>query len=157
MAFPTAQVSAPGLTQDQVEVEMTWLKHFNQDGDSLDWSRWEKWWASDAFLQFGNAPRIEGKEAINKYLEPQINILELMHHEIIRLSFDKSLGLIYQTVIITYKVKGDPQGRTVHVPGLGVLHKRAGDNLLTGLEVYIDKAPIEAIAKEVIEGNRAKA
>ncbi|CAE6383660.1 unnamed protein product [Rhizoctonia solani] len=156
MALTTVQVSASGLTENQLEAEQTWLKHFNQDGDSLNWSRWEKWWAKDAFLQFGNAPRIDGKEAIIKYLEPQINILELMHHEITRLCFDKSLGLIYQTVTITYKVKGDPQGRTIQVPGLGVLHKRVGEDLLMGFEVYIDKSPIEAVIKDVVEGNQPK-
>ncbi|CAE7140886.1 unnamed protein product [Rhizoctonia solani] len=156
MTFPTAQISAPGLTQDQLETEQSWLKHFNQDGDSLDWSKWEKWWAGDAFLQFGNAPRIDGKEAIVKHLEPQLNALELMHHEIIRLSFDKHLGLIYQTVVITYKVKGDPQERTIQVPGLGVLHKRIGEKLLTGFEIYVDKAPIEVVVKEVIQGSQTR-
>ncbi|KAG8713861.1 hypothetical protein FRC11_010708 [Ceratobasidium sp. 423] len=150
MTSPTTQISAPGLTQDQIQSELAWIDQFNQAGDSLDWSKWEKWWAPDAFMQFANEPRIEGREAISKYLEPQLAVLELMHHGITRLSFDEPLGLIYQSVVITYKIKGDPEGRTIQVPGLAALHKRAGEDVLRGIEVYVDKAPIEAVVKQVL-------
>ncbi|KAH7333602.1 hypothetical protein B0J17DRAFT_676038 [Rhizoctonia solani] len=154
MTLPATQISAPGLTHDELETEKTWLKHLNQDADSLDWGRWGKWWADDAFLKFGNAPRVEGKDEIAKYFGPQLSVLELMHHEIIRLSFDKYLGLIYQTVVITYKIKGDPQGRIIQVPGLGVLHKPVGENILRGLETYVDTTPVQAVVKEVLEGTQ---
>ncbi|CAE6468859.1 unnamed protein product [Rhizoctonia solani] len=155
MALPTTQVSAPGFTQDELETEKTWVKNFNQDADSRDWSKWSKGWADDAFLKFGNAPRVDGKDEIAKYFEPQFSIIGFMHHEIIRLSFDKDLGLIYQTVIITYKIKGDSQGRTIQVPGLAVLHKPVGENILRGLETYVDTAPVQTVVKEVLEGNQA--
>ncbi|CAE6431979.1 unnamed protein product [Rhizoctonia solani] len=150
MTSPTTQISAPGLTEDQLQAERAWVDEFNQAGDSLDWSKWETWWAPDAFLQFANEPRIEGRDAISKFFEPQFAVLELMHHEITRLSFDVPLGLIYQTVVVTYKVKGDPQGRTIQVPGLAALHKRPGENVLRGVEAYVDKAPIEGVVKEVL-------
>ncbi|KAJ1300721.1 hypothetical protein OPQ81_002365 [Rhizoctonia solani] len=118
MAFPTAQVSAPGLTQGQLQDEQTWIKNFMQNGDSLDWSKWEKWWATDAFLQFGNTPRIQGREAISHYLKPQLEVLEFMHHEIIRLSFDLALGLIYSTTDITYKVKANRRESSKGVRGI---------------------------------------
>ncbi|CCO29561.1 hypothetical protein BN14_03577 [Rhizoctonia solani AG-1 IB] len=150
------QVSAPGLTQDQIQAERIWLDRFMQDTDSLDWSRWGKWWADDAFIQFGNTPKIEGKESIQKYMEPQLGILELMYHEATRISFDVPLGLIYQTTIITYKVKGDLQGRSIQVPGLAVIHKQVGENVLKGFEVYIDREPVAAVVKEVLEGRGAE-
>ncbi|CAE6398429.1 unnamed protein product [Rhizoctonia solani] len=150
MVSPNIQVSAPGLAQDQIQAEQAWLKEFLQDADSLNWSIWGKWWADDAFLQFGNTPRMEGKESIQKYMEPQFSVLEFVHHEVSRISFDVPLGLIYQTVVVTYKVKGDPQGRSIQVPGFSVLHKQVGENLLKGLEVYSDGGPVEAVVKEVL-------
>ncbi|KAF8687554.1 hypothetical protein RHS03_09968, partial [Rhizoctonia solani] len=154
MTSSITQLSAPGLTSEEIQAERAWIDQFAQDSDALDWSRWDKWWADDAFFQFGNTPRIEGKKAIQKYMEPQYSVLEFMHHGVIRISFDVPLGLIYQTTIISYKVKGDLEGRTIQIPGLAILHKRVGENVLKGFEVYIDKGPIEAVAKEVLGGGR---
>lgn len=100
MAPSTIQISAPGLTEEQLRNEQAWLDEFNQAADSLDWSRWERFWGDgkpylkgffelpraetgrtrDAFLQFGNTPKIIGKSAITSYFEGQLGALDLMHH-----------------------------------------------------------------------------
>jgi hypothetical protein len=99
MASPITQLSAPGLSEEQLQAEKAWLQKFNQASDSLDWTRWEKWWDSgrynsrilysaqvayyviriDAFLQFGNQ-RVEGKKAIANFFQEQLGFLDLMHH-----------------------------------------------------------------------------
>ena len=72
---------------------------------------------------------------------------------ILRHSFDFSLGLIYQTALVTYQIKGDPKGRKVEVPGIAVLHKRVGSSQITGFETYIDKEPLAAIIGELLAGS----
>jgi hypothetical protein len=67
-----------------------------------------------------------------------------------RCSFDSVCGIIYQTALVAYQVKGDEQGRTVTIPALAAIHKRAGDEKITGLEVYGDATPMKEIVKEVM-------
>ncbi|KAF8604426.1 hypothetical protein BDV93DRAFT_522541 [Ceratobasidium sp. AG-I] len=146
----TTQISAPGLTEEQLQAELAWLKEFNQASDSLDWNRWQEFWADDSFLLFGNTPKIEGKSAITQYFKEQLGYLDLMQHVILRHSFDLPLGLIYQTALVTYQIKGDPKGRQVEVPGIAVLHKQVGSDRITGFETYIDKEPLATIISEIL-------
>ncbi|CAE6490208.1 unnamed protein product [Rhizoctonia solani] len=149
------QISAPGLTEDQIKAEIAWLNEFMQAGDSLDWSRWEKGWEEDAFLQYGNSPRLQGKAAIANYFKEQLGMLEYMHHDLFRFTFDLPLGLVYQASNVKFKIKGDPKGRTIQLPALGVLHKRVGEKVLSGCEVYVDKGPLAAVAQEILQGKGA--
>ncbi|KAB5590023.1 hypothetical protein CTheo_6548 [Ceratobasidium theobromae] len=149
MVSSITQISAPGLSEEQLQWERAWLQEFNTTSDSLDWLKWEKYWDNNAFLQFGNH-RVEGKEDIAKYFHEQLGVLEFMQHSITRHSFDTPLGLIYQSADVIYKVKGDPQRRAIHTSGIGVIHKRVGSQVLTGLEIFIDKEAIAAIVQEVL-------
>ena len=151
MASPSAtQISAPGLSAEQLLSEQAWLNEFNQAADSLNWLKWEKFWSDDAFLQFGNEPKFIGKSSIADYFSGQLGVLELMHHEIRRHSIDVPSGLIYQTARVTYRIKGDTKARIIEVPGIAVIHKKMGSNVVTGFETYIDKEPISAVVKEVL-------
>lgn len=38
------QVSAPGLSDGEMLKELRWLEEFIGAADSLDWSKWEKYW-----------------------------------------------------------------------------------------------------------------
>ncbi|CAE7111089.1 unnamed protein product [Rhizoctonia solani] len=150
MTLPTAQISAPGLTEEQIQVERAWLAGFVQAVDTLDWSKWEGWWAQDGFIQFGNSPRVQGKEAIAVFHKQAFGAFEYLHHEITRCTFDVALGLIYQTTTLTVRIKGDPEKRTIRVPGLGVIHKKVGEIQTTGNEVYIDTSPVMSVVQEVL-------
>ncbi|ELU42424.1 hypothetical protein AG1IA_03555 [Rhizoctonia solani AG-1 IA] len=44
MSSSNALISAPGLTEDQIQTERAWLEGYGKDVDSLDWSKWEKYW-----------------------------------------------------------------------------------------------------------------
>ncbi|KAG9102575.1 hypothetical protein FRC06_001769, partial [Ceratobasidium sp. 370] len=67
---------------------------------------------------------------------------------ITRLSFINPPGLIYQNATVTYKVNGDLLDRSIDIPGLAIIHKRPGDELLTKFETYIDTASLVPVIKE---------
>ncbi|CAE6468454.1 unnamed protein product [Rhizoctonia solani] len=154
MASPTAQTPVTSITQDQLQAEKAWIEGYYKDLDGLDWSKWEKYWDKDAFLQVGNLSRVHGRGAIeNFYKDGLINIFESVHHESNReLTLDEFLGLIYSSRVVSYKIKGDPKGRTIRVPEMAVIHKRPGENVATGAEIYFDNTPIAAAVQEVMEG-----
>ncbi|KAB5590021.1 hypothetical protein CTheo_6546 [Ceratobasidium theobromae] len=150
MSRPVPQVSAPGLSDGEMLKELRWLEEFIGAADSLDWSKWEKYWDDNAFLQFCNCSKIEGKEAIAHHWQEKLGVLEQMEHtEIVRRSFDRSLGIIYQTEKLRYKIKGDPHARVIDVSGLAVIHKKIGSDVITGFETYIDQEPIVTIVREL--------
>ncbi|CAE6450146.1 unnamed protein product [Rhizoctonia solani] len=155
MTLPAAQVSAPGLTEDQIQAELTWLEGFAHGSESLDWTKWEGFWAKDAFLQFGNLPRIQGKEAIASSHGLMFGAFEYLSHDWTRFSFDVPLGLIYQTCTVTYRVKGDPEKRDLRFPGLSVVHKKIGETQATGLEIYVDSSPVMSVVQEVLSRKAA--
>lgn len=76
--------------------------------------------------------------------------LDFSLNSILRHSFDPPSGLIYQTALVTYQIKGDPKERKVEVPGIAVLHKRVGGHQVTGFETYMDKEPLVSIIQEVL-------
>ncbi|ELU42423.1 hypothetical protein AG1IA_03554 [Rhizoctonia solani AG-1 IA] len=67
-----------------------------------------------------------------------------------RYSFDLPLGLIYMSATVSFRVKGDPKGRTIQVSVIGVIHKRPGELVATGGEIYFDNSPIVAVIQEVL-------
>ncbi|CAE6468459.1 unnamed protein product [Rhizoctonia solani] len=152
MLSPTVQISASGLTHDQLQAEQAWLEGYAKDVDSLDWSKWGERWDKDAFLQVGNLPKFQGKDAIgNFYKEAFINISDYVHHQYIRYSFDLPLGLIYTTGTVSFKIRDDKKGRTIQVQAIGVIHKRMGESVATGAELYFDNSPITTVLQEVME------
>ncbi|KAG8706382.1 hypothetical protein FRC08_001107 [Ceratobasidium sp. 394] len=153
MSQSSPEVYAPSLADPQIQAEKEWLDRFNQASDSLDWSRWEKFWDDNAVLQFNNV-RIEGKAEIGKHFEGQFKLLKLMKHTIARLSFVDPPGLIYQNATVTYKVNGDLLDRSIDIPGLAVIHKLPGGKFLTKFETYIDTSSLVPVIKEVAEGNQ---
>ncbi|CUA69005.1 hypothetical protein RSOLAG22IIIB_08257 [Rhizoctonia solani] len=153
MDLPTSQISAPGLTEQQVLDERAWLDGYAKALDSLDWAKWEGRWTEDAFLQFGNLPRIQGKEAIATFHEQMFGAFEYLHHNFTRYSFDVPLELIYQTTIVTFRVKSDPEKRDIQVPGMSVIHKKTGENQATGCEIYVDSSPVMAVVQEIFNRN----
>ncbi|KEP49462.1 SnoaL-like domain protein, partial [Rhizoctonia solani 123E] len=138
--------SAPGLTDDQIRAEETWLDEWIQAADSMDWSKWEKFWDSDAFLQFCDTPKLEGKDAIARHWQEKFGFLDQFKHaRIVRRSFDVTSDLIYQTELLNYKIRGDPRAREIEVHALAVIHKKFGSSVVTGFEAYLDQQPITDI------------
>ncbi|CAE6468456.1 unnamed protein product [Rhizoctonia solani] len=151
MSPSAVQISYDGLTEDQVQAEQAWLEGYAKDTDSLNWFRWGGRWDKDAFFQYGNLPRCYGKEAIGQFYEQFTQTLESMHHIHTRSSFNLPLGLIYTTWAVSYKIKDDPKGRTIQVPALSVFHKRLGEDVAAGCEIYVDIGPVAAVIQEVLE------
>ncbi|KAG8713862.1 hypothetical protein FRC11_010709 [Ceratobasidium sp. 423] len=159
--------SAPGLTDDQIRTEENWLDEWVQAADSMDWSRWEKFWDCgrcnwditvkedslaelDAFLQFCDTPKLEGKDAIARHWQEKFSVLEQFEHtRILRRSFDVTSDLIYQTELLNYRIKGDPQARGIEIHALAVIHKKVGSNVVTGFEAYLDQQPIAEVVREL--------
>ncbi|KAG9101141.1 hypothetical protein FRC06_003319 [Ceratobasidium sp. 370] len=139
----------PRLAQEE-----DWLLRFTEAMDSLDLDRWSAFWTDDVFCQFGNAPRQEGKAAMIKFFEPQMKLVDSLTHTPLRCSYDTVRGIIYQTTLLTYEVKGDQQGRKITVPGLAAIHKRPGEDKISGLEVYADTTPMKEIVKEVMSSKK---
>ncbi|CAE6385969.1 unnamed protein product [Rhizoctonia solani] len=156
MILPTAQISAPGLAEEQILVERAWLEGFSQAAESLDWTKWEEWWTndvshSDGFLQFGNLPRVQGKDAIASFHAQMFAPFESLQHNFTRYSFDLPLGLIYQTSTVIFRVKDDPEERDIQVPGMAVIHKKIGEKHATGCEMYLDSSPVMSVVQEVLK------
>ncbi|CAE6395433.1 hypothetical protein ACGC1H_002068 [Rhizoctonia solani] len=155
MTLPTAQISAPGLTEEQVQVERAWLEGYAQAAESLDWTKWEVWWTNDGFLQFGNLPRVQGKDAIASFHAQMFAPFESLRHNFTRYSFDLPLGLIYQTSTVIFRVKDDPEKRDIEIPGLAVIHKKIGEKHATGCEMYLDSSPVMSVVQEVLKQKAA--
>ncbi|KAG8706380.1 hypothetical protein FRC08_001105 [Ceratobasidium sp. 394] len=134
--------------------EEEWLLRFTEAMDSLDLNRWSTFWTDDVFCQFGNAPRQEGKTAMIKFFEPQLKLVDSLTHTILRCYYDTTSGIIYQTGLMTYEVKGDQQGRKITMPALAVIHKQQGKETISGLEVYADTTPMKEVAQEVMSSKK---
>lgn len=52
--------------------------------------------------------------------------------------------------MLTYRVKEDSQGRIAEVPALAVIHKEIGQEVITGMEIFVDRAPVLEIVKDVM-------
>ncbi|KAF8604428.1 hypothetical protein BDV93DRAFT_522544 [Ceratobasidium sp. AG-I] len=138
------------LTETQVQEERAWLSNFNRALDSLDvLGRWAPFWAEDAFVQFSNLPRVENKPAVLADLARLFGYFQFVKHQTLRVSLDPANGLIYHTASVSMQVKGDPQERIFTVPSLTVLHKRVGEQVTTGMEVYIDISQATDVLKEL--------
>ncbi|KAG8743222.1 hypothetical protein FRC10_000223 [Ceratobasidium sp. 414] len=120
--------------------EEDWLLRFTEAMDSLDLDRWSTFWTDDVFCQFGNAPRQEGKAAMIKFFEPQLKLVDRITHTF--------------TALVTYEVKGDQQGRKITVPALAVIHKRQGEEKISGLETYGDTTTMKEVVEEVMSGKK---
>ncbi|CAE6424123.1 unnamed protein product [Rhizoctonia solani] len=155
MTLLPPQTSAPGLTEEQLQNEWAWLVGFVRVAEQLDWTVWEGWWTQDAFMQFGNIPRLEGKDAIAGSHGKLYGALESTHHDFIRYSVDVPLGLIYLSSNVTFKVKQDPDKREIKLPAIAVIHKKIGESQTTGCEIYCDMAPVMSVVQEVL-GRKAE-
>ncbi|KAF8604429.1 hypothetical protein BDV93DRAFT_606111 [Ceratobasidium sp. AG-I] len=136
--------------EPRLENEEEWVARFTDAMDSLDWVRWGPYWSNGAFLQFGNAPKQVGNEIIGQFVGVQKKLVKKMTHRTLRCSYDSARGLIYQSAILTYRVNGDTQDRTTDVPALAVIHKQIGEEVITGMEIFVDRAPVMEIVKEVM-------
>ncbi|KAG9086108.1 hypothetical protein FRC07_013202, partial [Ceratobasidium sp. 392] len=65
-------------------------------------------------------------------------------------SYDTTRGIIYQTALLTYEVKGDSQGRKITVFVLAVVHKQAEEEKVSGIEIYAESTLMKEGVKEVL-------
>ncbi|KAG8768041.1 hypothetical protein FRC12_005870 [Ceratobasidium sp. 428] len=140
--------------EPQLVKEEDWLSRFMEAMDSLDLNRWSEFWTDEIFCQFGNAPKQEGKETVIKFFEPQLKVVQSLTHRILRCSYDTTRGIIYQTTLLTYEVKGDQQSRKITVPGLAVIHKQPAEEKTSGMEIYVDTTPMKEVVKEVMSSQK---
>ncbi|KAG9121414.1 hypothetical protein FRC07_002639 [Ceratobasidium sp. 392] len=134
--------------EPQLTKEEDWLKRFTEAMDSLDVNCW------NFVCQLGNAPKQEGKTTTIKFFEPQMKLLQSFTHTTLRCSYDTMRGIIYQTALLTYEVKGDSQGRKITVPVLAVVHKQLDAEQASGIEIYADTTPMKEVVKEVLSSRK---
>ncbi|CAE6335659.1 unnamed protein product [Rhizoctonia solani] len=150
MASSGPLVSAQGLTGEQLHAEENWLSEWTLAADSMDWSQWESFWDNNAFLQFSDTPKLEGKEAIAHHWREKFGFLDQFKHiRVVRRSFDVTSGLIYQTELLNYRIKGDPKARDIEIRALVVIHKKIGSATIEGFEAYFNQQPIADVVREL--------
>ncbi|KAJ1300722.1 hypothetical protein OPQ81_002366 [Rhizoctonia solani] len=150
MPTSTIPASITDLTDEQVRAEENWLDEWTQAADSMDWSKWERFWSDDAFLQFCGTPRLEGKDAIAHHWQEKFGFFDqFKHSRVVGRSFDLKANLIYQTELLNYRIKGDPLARDIEIRALAVIHKEVGRDAVTGFEVYFDQQPITELVREL--------
>ncbi|QRV73928.1 SnoaL-like domain protein [Ceratobasidium sp. AG-Ba] len=139
-----------GLSPGELDVEQKWIQRFNDVADELNWSKWQEYWADDAFLVFGHKVRIEGREALTRHFDTYLKLFKSSRHELTRHSFDLTQGLIYQTAKVTSIINGDPTAKPIATPIITIIHKRVGESKLRGLEMYGDLSEVEDAIKQVM-------
>ncbi|CEL56640.1 hypothetical protein RSOLAG1IB_07966 [Rhizoctonia solani AG-1 IB] len=150
MPPPAPPASAQGLSDEHLHAEEKWLSEWIQAANSMDWSQWERFWDDDAFLQFCDTPKLEGRDAIARHWRDRFSYLDRFEHtRILRRSFDVTSELIYQTELLNYRIKGDPKARDIEVHALAVIHKKVGSDTVTGFEAYFDQQPIVEVVREL--------
>jgi hypothetical protein len=73
-----------------------------------------------------------------------------MHCRVV--SFDILPDKIYQVARVTYKLKNDPSGKAIVLPGLAVFYKAPEDSKLNRFDVYIDISPVFKRAQDIAAG-----
>ena len=73
--------------------------------------------------------------------EKQFQVIETMNHEVGEV--DVLPEKIYQSALITYTVKNDPERKKITLSGMAVFHKKINEAYLTAFDVYLDPSPLQ--------------
>ncbi|KAI8577486.1 hypothetical protein K450DRAFT_212779, partial [Umbelopsis ramanniana AG] len=135
-------------TPEKKAETLRWLQGFHAASDSLDSTEFvQNYFTEDAVVQFGNNPVVKAHGPFIEIQSQRLKVLESMSHEVV--SFDILPDKIYQVASVTYKVKNDPSGEAIVIPGLAVFYKALEDSKINRFEVYIDISPVFKRAQEI--------
>ncbi|KAJ7596374.1 hypothetical protein C8J56DRAFT_286990 [Mycena floridula] len=146
---PDKVFGVPEYVHNLSDEEYAWVAKHNYTVDT-DFNAWFDMYAEDAWLQFGNSPRIFGREAIRAHFLPILTgVSQYLRHNVVRDVSVPSLGLIFQESIAHTVVPNDPENKVIAVPVIGVMHRKPGEKLMRGHQLYIDMTEVIARAQSV--------
>jgi ketosteroid isomerase-like protein len=117
-----------------------WPQTFFHDADLFDVADLAAWFADDIEARFGNAPPIHGKPAATEAFRQFFSSIGGMRHT--RENVVRDGDTASQQSVVTYKTL---DGREVSMPVASYL-RRTADGRLDRLWIYIDMAPLFAVA-----------
>jgi ketosteroid isomerase-like protein len=116
-----------------------WLIDLYVQVDAADLDAYLEKYADDAVLRFGSAPSVQGKAAVREALGHGHARHEMAHTFTNVWTVDESTICEFA---VRYTMRED--GRVVELPSLAILRRRASDQLIDDMRVYIDPTPLNA-------------
>jgi hypothetical protein len=128
-------------TTEQIEESRAWIRDFYHGIKSPDMQNWiDKFYQPDAVFNFGNRPPCKGLKDICGSFEKEREHVLSIKHDIIHA--DVFFDRIYVQKKDTFIVKNDPEQKEIVIKALVVIWKKADEDKLSAIDVYLDSAPL---------------
>ncbi|UJR12951.1 hypothetical protein I4U23_017125 [Adineta vaga] len=118
---------------------LEWLERFHEVNSSLNAEKFvTEFFTEDAVMQYANNPPVKGHHNLIQNFKANFDQVDMLEHETEHV--DVLPDRIYQTIYVSFKVKGDPE--VIRLRGLRVFHKTSEEQKMQRYDVFADITPI---------------